>query len=189
MKQAFLSALIGVHRRPLTPRRTKSTRPARRIPKFTFFPLHRFIFRNDELRDAIGGMNRIILLPKVQQYDANLAAIPRVDSSRAIRQSNRMLQRQTAARPHLRFVTGRKRDRNSGRNRLWHVRFQDHRSRSAKIHPRVFQGTVRILRNCCFGSESFNSYSQLVMIAFHAQACPNRFAHAAREVRVCPGPL
>src|SRR5579871_1353677 len=87
----------------LPSRAPKAARAALRFAQFAaFFPLHRLVPRDDQLRDAITLLDRVIARAQVKHHHANLAAIPRVDGAEV--RHNRMLQCHPAARPNLRLI-------------------------------------------------------------------------------------
>src|SRR5437667_12777495 len=86
------------------PRRPESALPARRFGKIAFSPFYRLIPRHDQLRDPVARMDRVWSSTQIQQDHANLAAIAGVDRARRIRNRDRMLEREPAARPHLPLI-------------------------------------------------------------------------------------
>ena len=125
------------HQRPLDP---NPPSPRRESGQFPFHPLHGLVPRHDHLRDAVARVDRVRLAPEIQQDDADLAAIARVDRAGRVRHRDRVLQRQAAARPHLRFIPGRQLDRQSGRHQARRPGLQRHVLHGAADpcrHPRA----------------------------------------------------
>src|SRR5260370_19380992 len=79
----------------------------RGIAQLAFFPLHRFVPRDDKLRDAVARVHRVRLFAEIQHYDSNFATVTRVDSRRTVRQSDGVLDGQPPPGPPCRFVPGR----------------------------------------------------------------------------------
>src|ERR1017187_6203991 len=126
--------------------RTESPRAALRIGQFRFHPLDRLVSRHDHLCDAVARPYRVRPPPQVQQDDADLAAIPRIDGAWRVRHGDGGLQPQAATRPHLGFVTGRDLHREARGNQLRHARLQCHVLHRAQVHPGVFPGPVGVRR-------------------------------------------
>src|SRR6185312_10621926 len=84
--------------------RSEASRSSARIAQFPFLPLHGFITRDNHLGDPVAAMHDIMILAEVEQDDADLAAITRVDGRRAIGQRDGVIECQSAARADLRLA-------------------------------------------------------------------------------------
>jgi hypothetical protein len=91
------------------------------MTQFSFFPLDRFIARDDHLRNAVAAIDGVILRAEVEQNDADLTAIAGIDGCRAVGQGDGVLERETAAGADLRFTAGRQLHGETGRHKLWHA--------------------------------------------------------------------
>ena len=89
-------------------------------------------------------MDRVGLAAQVQQNHAHLAAIARVDGAGRVGHGDGVLQRQAAARPHLRFVARGQLDGQAGRHQARHARLEDHVFHRAQVHAGVFAWAVGV---------------------------------------------
>ena len=85
----------------------------RRREILDFLPIHPHDPLHDHLSDPLAGLNNNRGLTQVNDDDLNLAAVVRIDGSGTIEQGHSLPERETAARPDLRFETDRKRDRDA----------------------------------------------------------------------------
>src|SRR5205807_322970 len=107
-------------------------------------PFHGLIPSYDDLRDAVAGADRVRLAAEVQKNDADFAAITRVDGAGRIRHSDGVLQGQTAARTHLRFVTGRRLDSQAGGYQARHAGFQRDVFYRVQVHTGILRRPVGV---------------------------------------------
>src|SRR5262249_11730500 len=125
--------------------------------QLALLPFHRLVFRDYELRDAVALLHAIAALSCVQKDHADLAAIARIDRRRAVRNRDRVFQRQAAARAHLGFVSGRQLDRKPRGHGVRNPGFERSRFDGAKVHSRVLHRPVRILWNLGFCRKFFEA--------------------------------
>ena len=108
-------------------------------------PFHGFVAGDDDLRrDPVAGMNGIRLAAQIQEDDAQFSAIAGVNGARGVGNGDGMLERQSAARPHLGFVARRHFDGQAGRNQSWNAGLQGGGFDGAQVHAGVFRRTVGI---------------------------------------------
>jgi len=126
----------------LPPGRSEPPRAARRWAKLALFPFDRFVTRYDQLRDAIAFFNRIVGAAEVEHDHADLAAVAGIDGAEV--NGDRVLERESAARPHLRLMTRRQFDGDASGNALRDARREHHSLEGAEIETGVFIGAMRI---------------------------------------------
>jgi hypothetical protein len=136
-----------------------------RVRQCAFDPLHRLVARDDQLRDAIAGVDRVRLAAEVHQDDPNLAAVARVDGAGRVRHRDRVLERQAATRPHLSFKAGRQLNRQAGGHKPRELRLQDGVLDGAEVHSRVLVRSMGIGGKNGGGIGALNADLHFVMIA------------------------
>jgi len=78
-----------------------------------FLPIHPHDSLHHHLSDPLAGLNNNRRVAQINYDDLNLTAVIRIYRSGTIEEGHSLPQRETAAWPDLRFVTDRKRDRNT----------------------------------------------------------------------------
>jgi hypothetical protein len=111
--------------------------------------------------DAVGGA-------EIEHDDANLAAVAGIDGAEVYRDG--VLQGESTARAHLRFVTRRKFDGDDGGNGLREAGHQDGAFERAEIHGGVFVGPVRVAWENGVGVQFFDSNFHVSELCWHEWA-------------------
>ena len=134
-----------------------------RFAQFCFVPFHCVIARHHHLRNAVARRQVYRFPTQILHNHANLPAIAGVDGSRAVRQCNPVLQRESAAGADLRFKARRQFDCDAGGDK------RDLSGRNGcggdgiQIHAGVFVRTMRIAGNSGVGVEAVNADSGQVV--------------------------
>jgi hypothetical protein len=126
--------------------RPKATWTTSGFVQFSLFPFNPLIAANDKLRDAIAGLDIVLLAPEVQQNHADLSTIARVDGSGAVRQNNGVMQREPASGADLCLVTRRHFDTQPGGHESWDAGFESCILHRVHVKTGVLVGRVRIRR-------------------------------------------
>ena len=127
---------------------------------------------NDELRNARAPPNGQRALSKIDKYDADFAAVIRVDCPRAVEHRDPVFERQPRPRPDLRFVALWQFDRETRRDQRALARVQHNvlafRHRRHEVHPgRIFTLITRQLQALGM-RQSFETH---VIMSRFAQHC------------------
>src|ERR1035438_3075351 len=164
----------------LAPRRPEAAGAARGIGQIALQPLHRLIARQNHLRDPVPGVDGVRLTPQIQQDHAHFAAIPGVNRPRRVGNRDRVLQRQTATRPHLRFVSRRNLDGETGRHQARRPGFQHDVLHRVQIHAGVLVWSVSVPRQggLCVGALDSDVHPR-----YHSVLTPTK-----RVITVAPMP-
>src|SRR5437870_7935245 len=132
--------------------RPKPTWTSSGFAQLGLFPFNPLVAANDQLRDAIAGLDIVLLAPEVQQNDPDLSTIAWVDGSGAVRQGDGVMQREPAPGADLGLVTRRHFDTQPGGHESRDARFESGIFQRVQVKAGVLFGRVRIRRqNRAFG--------------------------------------
>lgn len=128
----------------LGPGRSESAFAPLRIGERCLDPLDRFVLCQDHLRDAVSGVNGIRFPAQIQQNYANFAPVSWVDGARRVGHGDGMLQGETAARTHLRFISRWNLQREAGGHQARNSGLQQRVLHGVQIHAGIFGWTVGV---------------------------------------------
>jgi hypothetical protein len=112
------------------------------IGEVAFKPLDGFVFRDDELGDAVAFFDGVIGAAEIEHDDADFAAVTGVDGAEVYGEG--VFEGHAAAGTDLRFIAGRQFDGDAGGNGLGYAGREDAGFDGAEVEAGIFGRAVGI---------------------------------------------